>query len=90
MVKGINRQVIVVKSPDPQLFDEAIFLLRQETADAPPQQIIRQAQLAADGYLRACAAPSGRRLPGAIPFLLGAGLASLLWWAVWLLLHVVL
>ena len=28
MVKGINRQVIVVKSPDPKLFDQAIFLLR--------------------------------------------------------------
>ena len=28
MVKGISRQVIVVKSPDPELFDQAIFILK--------------------------------------------------------------
>ena len=27
MVKGISRQVIVVQSPDKQLFDQAIFIL---------------------------------------------------------------
>ena len=84
MVKGINRQVIVVKSPDPKLFDEAIFLLRQDAADAEPDpnQIIRQARQAADSYLAACAAPlSPRRgVPGPLLFLLGAGLATLLWW----------
>ena len=30
MVKGISRQVIVVHSPDPQLFEQAIFILRDE------------------------------------------------------------
>ena len=29
MVKGINKQVIVVKAPDPRLFEEAIFILRE-------------------------------------------------------------
>lgn len=28
MVKGISRQVIVVHSPDPQLFEQAIFILK--------------------------------------------------------------
>lgn len=28
MVKGISRQVIVVHSPDPKLFDQAIFILK--------------------------------------------------------------
>lgn len=28
MVKGITKQVIVVKSPDPKLFEQAIFLVR--------------------------------------------------------------
>lgn len=27
MVKGISRQVIVVQSPDPKMFDQAIFIL---------------------------------------------------------------
>lgn len=28
MVKGISRQVIVVNSPEPKLFEQAIFILR--------------------------------------------------------------
>ncbi len=30
MVKGISRQVIVVHSPDKKLFDQAIFILRDD------------------------------------------------------------
>lgn len=30
MVKGVSRQVIVVHSPDPKLFDQAIFILKEE------------------------------------------------------------
>lgn len=30
MVKGISKQVIVVQSPDKDLFDQAIFILRDE------------------------------------------------------------
>ena len=28
MVKGVSRQVIVMHSPDPELFDQAIFILK--------------------------------------------------------------
>ena len=28
MVKGVSRQVIVLHSPDPKLFDQAIFILK--------------------------------------------------------------
>ena len=30
MVKGISRQVIVVQSPQPELFEQAIFILRDD------------------------------------------------------------
>lgn len=33
MVKGISRQVIVVHSPDPKLFDQAIFILKEDAAE---------------------------------------------------------
>lgn len=33
MVKGISRQVIVVHSPDPKLFDQAIFILRDDVVN---------------------------------------------------------
>ena len=29
MVKGISKQVIVVHSPDPKLFEQAIFILKK-------------------------------------------------------------
>ena len=32
MVKGISKQVIVVDSPDRRYFDQAIFILRSDTA----------------------------------------------------------
>ena len=30
MVKGISKQVIVVHSPDPKLFEQAIFILKDD------------------------------------------------------------
>ena len=30
MVKGISRQVILVHSPDPKLFEQAIFILKDD------------------------------------------------------------
>jgi len=33
MVKGISRQVIVVHSPDPKLFDQAIFILKDKAVE---------------------------------------------------------
>lgn len=30
MVKGISRQVIVVQSPEPKLFEQAIFILKED------------------------------------------------------------
>ena len=30
MVKGISRQVIVVHSPDPKIFEQAIFILKED------------------------------------------------------------
>ena len=88
MVKGINRQVIVVKSPDPKLFDQAIFLLREDalaaSPGATPEQIIRQARQAADGYLRknTVVGRAAARLAPVGWGATGAAVASLVWVAV--------
>ena len=86
MVKGINRQVIVVKSPDPKLFEQAIFLLREDAlakTDASPEQIIRQAQRAADSYLRknTVIGRAAARLSPVSCAVAGAVLASAVWGA---------
>ena len=32
MVKGVSRRVIIVKAPDPRLFEQAIFIVREDAA----------------------------------------------------------
>lgn len=91
MVKGINRQVIVVKSPDPKLFDQAIFLLREDafsSSGTTPEQVIRQARQAADGYLRknTVVGRAAARLSPPLWGMMGAISASAVWAAVLFLL----
>lgn len=90
MVKGITRQVILVKSPDPKLFEEAIFIVKEEalaregvTAD----QVLKEARQAADGYLKQGRAWRRRlnRLPGVVWGVAGAAAASA-GWMTWLFL----
>ena len=33
MVKGISKQVIVVDSPEPKLFEQAIFILKEDMGE---------------------------------------------------------
>lgn len=47
MVKGVSRQVIVVKSPDPKLFEQAIFILRADAADVTEEMLLKEARQAA-------------------------------------------
>ena len=84
MVKGITRQVVLVKSPDPKLFEEAIFIVKEETLQrdgVSTEQIMKEARRAADGYLHNEKKWNGRlsTLPGPVWGLLGAVLASLGW-----------
>lgn len=52
MVKGISRQVIVVRPPDEKLFEQAIFILKDPQGAVSSEELLRQAQQAADTYLR--------------------------------------
>ena len=46
MVKGISRQVIVVQSPGPELFEQAIFILKDKAVGegVTDEVLMRQAQ----------------------------------------------
>ena len=48
MVKGISRQVIVVQSPDPKLFEQAIFILKDEAVSQgiTDEMLLKEAQRA--------------------------------------------
>jgi len=51
MVKGISRQVIVVQSPDPELFEQAIFILKHEAVGKgiTDELLLKEAQRAIRG-----------------------------------------
>ena len=46
MVKGITRQVIVVQSPDQKLFEQAIFIVKENAADVTDEMLLKEAQKA--------------------------------------------
>lgn len=43
MVKGISRQVIVVHSPDPKLFEQAIFILKDGQKGVSDEALLKEA-----------------------------------------------
>lgn len=86
MVKGVSRQVIVVHSPDPKLFEQAIFILKDEAVGAgiTDEALLKEAQIAIRGSDR-----KGKKrqlyLYGAVWATGGALLTGLVWLATLLL-----
>ncbi|MDD4715068.1 MAG: translation initiation factor 2 [Oscillospiraceae bacterium] len=84
MVKGVSRRVIVVQSPDRRLFEQAIFIMREDaftTEGVTADQVIEEARRVANGYVRT---HSGwgkrvRKLTPSIFMALGAGFMGLVW-----------
>lgn len=80
MVKGISRQVIVVQSPEPKMFEQAIFILKEDAVGdgVTDDALLKEAQLAIRGYDK----PSRKRhlyLYGAVWASGGALLTGLVW-----------
>jgi hypothetical protein len=75
MVKGITKQVIVVQSPDPKLFEQAIFILK---ADAVGEGITDEILLK-----EAKKAINQREIPqmlsGPVWACMGAGVTAIAW-----------
>ena len=46
MVKGISRQVILVSSPDKKLFEQAIFILRDDAKEVTEEMLLKEAERA--------------------------------------------
>lgn len=90
VVKGTTRRVVVVKSPDPKLFEQAIFILREDIfsdGGVSADRLMEEAREIAAGYTG-----KGRglhrhfsRLPTLAVAALGAALTGLVWLAVYLL-----
>lgn len=60
VVKGTSRRVIVVPSPDPKVFEQAIFIVKDEYMKKPgisQAELMKQAQRAAGSYMRSVSEP---------------------------------
>jgi len=88
LVKGITRRVIVVDSPDPKLFEQAIFIVKNEAfakEGVTSQQVLGEACRIAQGYAaqQTIKPPLWKRIPkwgwiaAAAASVVGIGL---LWW----------
>lgn len=80
MVKGISRQVIVVHSPDPKMFEQAIFILKDEAVGEgiTHEALMKEAQQVIRGSDR----PGKKRhfyLYGAVWATAGALVTGLAW-----------
>ena len=90
MVKGISRRVIVVDSPDPRIFEQAIFIIRNDAATGggvTSQQLVDQAVRIAKNYARTHggSAPTGQwRMAPWVWALVGAAAIGLVWLAMYL------
>ena len=84
MVKGITKQAVLVRSPDPELFEQAIFIVRSDIASrsgVTAQKLVDEACRVA----RSCGRPRPRArdlLHRGAPALwcsVGAGGIALIW-----------
>jgi len=80
MVKGISRQVIVVQSPEPKMFEQAIFILKDDAVGEgiTDDALLKEAQEAIRGYDK----PTRKRhfyLYGAVWAAGGALIMGLVW-----------
>ena len=91
MVKGISRRVIVVDSPDPHIFEQAIFIVRNDAATGggvTSQQLVDQAVRIARNYVRTHGGTVPARrfsAPMLWAALLGASAIGLVWLLVYML-----
>ena len=91
MVRGTNRRVVVVRSPDPQIFEEAIFVIRDDLfrRERSADKVLREAKAAANDYLRKTTGPGRRRWFARIPASLYAGLGAAAAGIAWLAFRLV-
>ena len=91
VVKGTSKRIVVVKSPDPKIFEQAIFIVREDfLGKCGRTNALKEAQQVADDYIRS-AVSAPRRLfmkKNLISWICGGvimvGLTVLVYW---LLIH---
>lgn len=83
MVKGLSRKVIIVKSPDPKIFEQAIFIVRDDylaSQGVGQKELMKQAKRAANGYVdQTYGWHRFQNIPPIVFSLAGASVIAVLW-----------
>ena len=81
MVKGISRQVIVVHAPDPKLFEQAIFILKDDAVGEgiTDEALLKEARNAIRGSVDKAGKKKHFYLYGAVWASGGALMTGLIW-----------
>lgn len=57
LIKGVSKNVVVIRSPDPRYFEQAIFILRDDVVRQggnSRERILHDAEQVACDYLKTC------------------------------------
>ena len=78
------RRVVMIKSPDPKIFEEAIFIVREETGKRPGvtcEQLLKEAMDVAENYVRSqqCQKRPRPPLPWYLYTVLGGSIVGIAW-----------
>ena len=85
VVKGPNRRVVVVRSPDERIFEQAIFIIRDDylqTEQEGSKRLLEEARRAAAAYAARARGPYRRRIFRPVYAAAGAAAALIAWLAV--------
>jgi len=89
VVKGMSRRVVVIDSPEPNFFEQAIFIVKNDafSPGVSERQIVDEARSVVQSYMGSARPPRKKRSLGAsvLPALLGAGGIGILWLFTWMI-----
>ena len=81
VVKGTSKRIVVVKSPDPKVFEEAIFIVKEDFLHKSGHtSALKEAQKVADAYIRSTVSRPRAlffRFPAPVWAIIGALLSAL-------------
>lgn len=87
MVKGVSKQVVVVRSPDGEIFEQALFILNENEKTMDKEQVLGLATAIADKYLKTGKSNITNKNYNAFKnkakyFLLGVGISTIFWYII--------
>ncbi|MCL1819173.1 MAG: hypothetical protein FWG36_00795 [Oscillospiraceae bacterium] len=87
MVKGISKRVVVVRFPDTRVFEQAIFIVREDEkySAVSSDKIVDEACRVAESYVQKKGARGLRRLSPLAFLMAGAGGVGVIWGLTWLM-----